>query len=68
MPNLCLQMLLRGRNTVGYTPYPTEVTTEGAFVVGALVSGERQRRHELREAWPARWEKASAADRWSWLG
>jgi pyruvate carboxylase len=23
MPNLCLQMLLRGRNTVGYTPYPT---------------------------------------------
>ena len=26
MPNLCLQMLLRGRNTVGYTPYPTEVT------------------------------------------
>lgn len=26
MPNLPLQMLLRGRNTVGYTPYPTEVT------------------------------------------
>ncbi|HEX4251389.1 MAG TPA: pyruvate carboxylase [Pseudonocardia sp.] len=26
VPNLCLQMLLRGRNTVGYTPYPTEVT------------------------------------------
>lgn len=25
-PNICLQMLLRGRNTVGYTPYPTEVT------------------------------------------
>jgi pyruvate carboxylase len=22
MPNICLQMLLRGRNTVGYTPYP----------------------------------------------
>jgi pyruvate carboxylase len=22
MPGLCLQMLLRGRNTVGYTPYP----------------------------------------------
>ena len=21
-PNICLQMLLRGRNTVGYTPYP----------------------------------------------
>jgi pyruvate carboxylase len=21
-PTLCLQMLLRGRNTVGYTPYP----------------------------------------------
>ena len=26
MPNLCLQMLLRGRNTVGYTPYPPAVT------------------------------------------
>ncbi|MGP4017936.1 pyruvate carboxylase [Saccharopolyspora sp. 5N708] len=26
VPNICLQMLLRGRNTVGYTPYPTEVT------------------------------------------
>ncbi len=30
IPNICLQMLLRGRNTVGYTPYPTAVTT--AFV------------------------------------
>jgi pyruvate carboxylase len=26
MPNLPIQMLLRGRNTVGYTPYPTKVT------------------------------------------
>ena len=25
VPNLCLQMLLRGRNTVGYTAYPDEV-------------------------------------------
>ncbi|MEJ2890033.1 pyruvate carboxylase [Actinomycetospora aeridis] len=33
VPNLCLQMLLRGRNTVGYTPYPTEVTD--AFVAEA---------------------------------
>ena len=24
VPNICLQMLLRGRNTVGYTPYPTD--------------------------------------------
>ena len=32
VPNICLQMLLRGRNTVGYTPYPTEVTD--AFVAG----------------------------------
>ena len=24
MPNICLQMLLRGRNTVGYTPYPDD--------------------------------------------
>jgi pyruvate carboxylase len=37
MPNLCLQMLLRGRNTVGYTPYPTEVTT--AFVEEATATG-----------------------------
>lgn len=37
MPNLCLQMLLRGRNTVGYTPYPTEVTD--AFVVEAAATG-----------------------------
>src|SRR5699024_850992 len=26
IPNINLQMLLRGRNTVGYTPYPTQVT------------------------------------------
>ena len=37
MPNLCIQMLLRGRNTVGYTPYPTEVTE--AFVAEAAASG-----------------------------
>jgi pyruvate carboxylase len=37
MPNLCLQMLLRGRNTVGYTPYPTEVTD--AFVAEAAGAG-----------------------------
>ncbi len=37
VPNLCLQMLLRGRNTVGYTPYPTEVTT--AFVEEAAATG-----------------------------
>ena len=37
MPNLCLQMLLRGRNTVGYTPYPTEVTD--AFVQEAAATG-----------------------------
>src|SRR6188472_332928 len=36
-PNLCLQMLLRGRNTVGYTPYPTEVTN--AFVEEAAAAG-----------------------------
>ncbi len=36
-PNLCLQMLLRGRNTVGYTPYPTEVTE--AFVQEAAETG-----------------------------
>jgi pyruvate carboxylase len=37
VPNICLQMLLRGRNTVGYTPYPTEVTT--AFVGEAAATG-----------------------------
>ncbi len=36
-PNICLQMLLRGRNTVGYTPYPTEVTS--AFVEEAAETG-----------------------------
>ncbi|MFB6679437.1 pyruvate carboxylase [Streptomyces sp. NPDC057684] len=37
VPNICLQMLLRGRNTVGYTPYPTEVTN--AFVEEAAATG-----------------------------
>jgi pyruvate carboxylase len=37
VPNICLQMLLRGRNTVGYTPYPTEVTD--AFVDEAVATG-----------------------------
>jgi pyruvate carboxylase len=37
VPNICLQMLLRGRNTVGYTPYPTEVTD--AFVQEAADTG-----------------------------
>jgi pyruvate carboxylase len=37
VPNICTQMLLRGRNTVGYTPYPTEVTD--AFVAEATRSG-----------------------------
>jgi pyruvate carboxylase len=37
LPNVCLQMLLRGRNTVGYTPYPSEVTR--AFVEEATTTG-----------------------------
>ncbi len=37
MPNVALQMLLRGRNTVGYTPYPTTVTD--AFIDEATRSG-----------------------------
>lgn len=37
VPNICLQMLLRGRNTVGYTPYPETVTT--AFVEEATATG-----------------------------
>ncbi|WP_237573051.1 pyruvate carboxylase [Mycolicibacterium lacusdiani] len=37
IPNICLQMLLRGRNTVGYTPYPESVTH--AFVDEATRTG-----------------------------
>jgi pyruvate carboxylase len=37
VPNICLQMLLRGRNTVGYTPYPEAVTD--AFVREAAATG-----------------------------
>jgi pyruvate carboxylase len=37
LPNIAIQMLLRGRNTVGYTPYPTAVTD--AFVREAAASG-----------------------------
>jgi pyruvate carboxylase len=37
VPNVCLQMLLRGRNTVGYTPYPEQVTD--AFVREAAATG-----------------------------
>ena len=37
VPNICLQMLLRGRNTVGYTPYPEIVTK--AFIDEATATG-----------------------------
>lgn len=37
MPNIPLQMLLRGRNTVGYTPYPLKVTE--TFVQEAAATG-----------------------------
>lgn len=37
VPNICLQMLLRGRNTVGYTPYPDDVAR--AFVKEATDTG-----------------------------
>ena len=37
LPNIAIQMLLRGRNTVGYTPYPTEVTD--AFIEEAVDTG-----------------------------
>jgi len=36
-PNICTQMLLRGRNTVGYSPYPDTVAR--AFVAEAAASG-----------------------------
>jgi len=37
LPNVAIQMLLRGRNTVGYTPYPQAVTE--AFVREAAGTG-----------------------------
>ena len=37
VPNICLQMPLRGRNTVGYTPYPETVTE--VFVREAAAAG-----------------------------
>ena len=37
MPNIPIQMLLRGRNTVGYTPYPDAVAK--AFVAEAAETG-----------------------------
>ena len=37
IPNICLQMLIRGRNTVGYTPYPDDVAR--AFIKEAARSG-----------------------------
>ncbi|OHV42815.1 pyruvate carboxylase [Pseudofrankia sp. BMG5.36] len=36
-PNICLQMLLRGRNAVGYTPYPDEMVQ--TFVQEAAATG-----------------------------
>jgi len=36
-PNICTQMLLRGRNTVGYSPYPDTVAR--SFVAEAAASG-----------------------------
>ncbi|CAA9458828.1 MAG: Pyruvate carboxylase [uncultured Rubrobacteraceae bacterium] len=37
LPNVCLQMLLRGQNAVGYTRYPPEMVR--AFVAEASVTG-----------------------------
>ncbi len=37
VPGICLQMLLRGRNAVGYTPYPDRVVR--AFVAEAAATG-----------------------------
>ncbi|HYI62429.1 MAG TPA: CYTH and CHAD domain-containing protein [Acidimicrobiales bacterium] len=38
------------------------------FTLGGLVAGERIVRSECRARWPELWAKASAADRWAWLG
>jgi pyruvate carboxylase len=37
VPNVCLQMLLRGRNLLGYEPYPESVVR--AFVAEAVAAG-----------------------------
>lgn len=37
LPNIAIQALVRGRNTVGYTPYPTAVTT--SFIREATDTG-----------------------------
>ena len=37
LPNIAIQALVRGRNTVGYTPYPTAVTE--AFITEATATG-----------------------------
>ncbi|AYG04739.1 pyruvate carboxylase [Gryllotalpicola protaetiae] len=37
LPNVAIQMLLRGRNTVGYTPYPAQVTD--AFIAESVGTG-----------------------------
>jgi pyruvate carboxylase len=37
IPNVCFQMLLRGRNLLGYSPYPDEVVR--AFVAEAALAG-----------------------------
>ena len=37
LPNVAIQALLRGRNTVGYTPYPEQVTD--AFIQEAATTG-----------------------------
>lgn len=71
-PNLCIQMLLRGRNTVGYTPYPDSVAR--AFVKEAASTGvdifrvfdalndvERMRRPSTPRFKPTRWSKEPSA-------
>ena len=42
VPNICLQMLLRGRNTVGYTPYPEVVTERFITAYGPAAAAGRR--------------------------
>ena len=58
MPGLCLQMLLRGRNTVGYTPVPDE----GHHLVRAG-GGGRRHRHLPHLRCPQRRRADAAGDR-----
>lgn len=46
----------------------SQTTPDEAFVLGALVAGERHDRARLRDEWPAAWARADDPKRTEWLG